>query len=205
MFTLQVIPDSPLNSPSVDARKFYKELYDTDDCKNFNRFLKKITSNFIDEIDFSSTLRRSNLGRPYAQVYITIECAKNLALMADTVRGKMYRTHLIRLEKDTTDLRGLISKYVADEISSLGLRKTRVKAIEDDREAMTLIRLIGKHNLSVTSHYVNTMACLDGILVKENGALRFTDNRFGRDGYCTTSPKWYVDTFSEVIKRLSLK
>ena len=101
MFQIKPLVQSPLPVKALDARSFYFELYNTRDSKNFGQFIGELNAMYTQGVDFVLFLTsKENLtgGRPRKDYAITLEVAKNMALLSRTPNGKAYRKYLIEFE-----------------------------------------------------------------------------------------------------------
>ncbi|KGN01550.1 antA/AntB antirepressor family protein (plasmid) [Clostridium botulinum] len=71
----------------------------------FNKWIdKKVVRYYEENIDFAKMeqfvhVENSNLKRPQSDYYLTLECAKNVAMSEHTPKGRLTRTYFILMEK----------------------------------------------------------------------------------------------------------
>jgi phage anti-repressor protein len=83
---------------AVDGRELHGFLeVQTDFCDWMLRRIKEY--GFIGDIDFSSNLRKSPGGRPLKEYALSLDMAKELAMVEKTEKGRMARRYFIACEK----------------------------------------------------------------------------------------------------------
>lgn len=113
------------NDNTVDARELWKELEVT---TRFNMWIaRRITDyGFEDKKDFCTILGKSNGGRKALEYYISLDMAKELAIVEKTPKGKRIRQYFIKCEKElreynTVRMVGKITrKTLTDKIKESG-------------------------------------------------------------------------------------
>ncbi len=78
-----------------------KELYNWLTPKTrFNTWIKRMLEyGFIENLDFYPFLGKSKKGRPTKEYALTLDCAKNIAMIQRTEKGRQIRRYFIEVEK----------------------------------------------------------------------------------------------------------
>lgn len=109
--------------------------------------LKKLQANFDEDIDFNinQTVKVQNEGgrqvsRPYDQVNLSVDCFKQLGMMAGTEKGKSIRKYFIECEREAKA--ALAPKTGADLIVEMALmfkaQETRLLLLEAEQKEFAL-------------------------------------------------------------------
>ena len=80
----------------VDMRELHKQLKVKTD---FDKWSKRRLNAFFDGEDFSTFLAESTGGRPRVEFSVTVDCAKQVAMMEGSETGMMVRKYFILCEK----------------------------------------------------------------------------------------------------------
>lgn len=120
------------NQQLVSARDLYKGL----ELKGrFSRWFKINSEFFTENEDFykctSSTIVGNGAKRELEDFLITVEMAKQLAMMARTEKSKLYREYFLQLEKNWNSPDMIMHR-------ALEISNSRVKELENKNEALAL-------------------------------------------------------------------
>ena len=120
------------NQQLVSARDLYKGL----ELKGrFSRWFKINSEFFTENEDFykctSSTIVGNGAKRELEDFLITVEMAKQLAMMARTEKSKLYREYFLRLEKNWNSPDMIMQR-------ALSISKQRIEALQNENAAMNL-------------------------------------------------------------------
>lgn len=118
------------NQQLVSARDLYKGL----ELKGrFSRWFKINSEFFTENEDFykctSSTIVGNGAKRELEDFLITVEMAKQLAMMARTEKSKLYREYFLRLEKNWNSPDMIMQR-------ALSISKQRIEALQNENAAM---------------------------------------------------------------------
>jgi phage anti-repressor protein len=115
---------------SVNARDVYAFVFEGKKKKTaFNHWISRVITRygFKEEKDFQSFMIKSTGGRPKVDYAVTIEMAKELAMIAPTENGRKVRKYFIKCEQ--------IAKETSVEREALKkIRKTFTGAIQESGE-----------------------------------------------------------------------
>ncbi len=95
-------------------------------------FPRMVEYGFTENLDFSSILSESTGGRPAADHQMTIEMAKEIAMLQRNEKGKIARLYFIQIEKDLNSPEKIMARAlrIADEtINCLQLETKQQKQI----------------------------------------------------------------------------
>ncbi|WP_204122759.1 antA/AntB antirepressor family protein [Lacticaseibacillus mingshuiensis] len=118
----------------VSARELYKGLKLK---KRFSQWVEQNFTGFVDGTDFTSvpqgTVVRSGNGteRRFDDYAITVDMAKNLALMSKTQKGAAFRAYFIEVERKWNDPKEVIKRgyeYLKDENAQLKVENRSLNA-----------------------------------------------------------------------------
>lgn len=113
-----------------------KELYDFLEVKsNFTTWTARMFEyGFEEDKDFIPILEKSTGGRPSVDYALTLDCAKEIAMIQRTPQGKQAREYFIACEKKLQEIAKPLSTLDMLELSIKQLRaqEQRVNAIEND-------------------------------------------------------------------------
>jgi phage anti-repressor protein len=86
----------------VNARELYLKLkgIEVDESRNFPKFFKKYVTDygFEDGKDFASIVTQSIGGRPEVNYLLSLDCAKQVAMIQRTAEGKAIRDYLLGVD-----------------------------------------------------------------------------------------------------------
>ena len=128
MQALTIIKDSGNRQPTISARELHKKLgvgkffanWIKDRIEEYD-FIEN--TDYIIKNDFLPNLAKNKKGRPTIEYYLTLEMAKELAMVERTTLGKQYRRYLIEVEKQYRKLHG-IGRYGNYYINNCPIRFT---------------------------------------------------------------------------------
>ena len=86
------------NEPTVSARELHKALEVNTDFNHW--FTRMCEYGFEDGKDFATFLSESTGGRPSQDAQITVDMAKEIAMLQRTEKGKEVRKYFIQIEKE---------------------------------------------------------------------------------------------------------
>lgn len=113
-----------------------RELYDFLEVgRDFTTWCKKMFDyGFEEDRDFTPVLGKSTGGRPSVDYALTLNCAKEIAMIQRTPQGKQAREYFIACEKKLYEIAQPLSTLDMLELSIKQLRaqEQRVNAIEND-------------------------------------------------------------------------
>ena len=113
-----------------------KELYEFLEVKsNFTTWTARMFEyGFEEDKDFIPILEKSTGGRPSVDYALTLDCAKEIAMIQRTPQGKQAREYFIACEKKLREIAKPLSTLDMLELSIKQLRaqEQRVTAIEND-------------------------------------------------------------------------
>lgn len=113
-----------------------RELYDFLEVgRDFTTWCKKMFDyGFEEDKDFTPVLGKSTGGRPSVDYALTLNCAKEIAMIQRTPKGKQAREYFIACEKKLYEMAKPLSTLDMLELSIKQLRaqEQRVNAIEND-------------------------------------------------------------------------
>lgn len=113
-----------------------RELYDFLEVKrDFTNWCKQMFDyGFEEDKDFTPILAKSTGGRPSVDYALTLNCAKEIAMIQRTPKGKQAREYFIACEKKLYEMAKPLSTLDMLELSIKQLRaqEQRVNAIEND-------------------------------------------------------------------------
>lgn len=119
---------------SVDARELYDDLFEGKEIKTaFNVWISRAIKKygFKEEKDFQSFMIKSNGGRPSINYAVTLDMAKELAMVSPTEKGKITRAYFLKCEKT---LHELTLKKQAVRLAGIETRKTLTDIIQESGE-----------------------------------------------------------------------
>lgn len=126
-----------VNDDSVNARDVYNFIFEDREKKTgfshwFNRTVNRY--GFTEGKDFSSFLTKSNGGRPKVDYAVTLDMAKELAMISPTERGKQAREYFLRCEDIVKEI---YIKKTAYRLAGIEARKGMTELVyqsgEDER------------------------------------------------------------------------
>lgn len=122
------------DNSTVDARELYEDLFEGKSSKTaFNVWISRAVNKyeFIEGKDFQSFMIKSTGGRPRTNYAVTIEMAKELAMVSPTRKGKITRQYFIKCEET---LKEIVIKKQASRLAGIETRKTLTDVIQDSGE-----------------------------------------------------------------------
>ena len=125
------IKTSETGEPSVSGRELHEFLGVKTLYKDW--FPRMVEYGFTEGKDFSSFLSESTGGRPGIEHLLTIDMAKELAMIQRTDRGKQARQYFIQVEKDYNSPEKIMARALRiaeKELSTLKLDVERMKPKE---------------------------------------------------------------------------
>lgn len=141
----------------VSARELYKGL---ELKKRFSAWVDQNFKDFENGQDYTSVLTGTVVGngatKPIQDYLITIDMAKQLALMSRTEKGKVYRKYLIQVEKKWNDPQEVVKRGYAilqNENTTLKLENKNLSlALEEANKKVNYLDLIlgTKDSLRIT-------------------------------------------------------
>lgn len=102
---------------------------------------KKLVNNFLEDTDFcTERCKNGQRGRSSEQFLLTIDCFKQLAMMAGTQRGKEVREHFLKCESLLKKLQDGSGKPVSAKVPFSMLDKyiNRIESEAANRQVRTL-------------------------------------------------------------------
>lgn len=177
----------------VSARELYAFLGSK---SQFNHWIKRMLEyGFVEGQDFTSFLTKSNRGRPSKDFALTIDCAKEVAMVQRSGRGKKARQYFIECEKKLVSVQQPMSQ-IDVIIQSAQLLKEQNERLDSHDEKIKVLE--AKQVVSPDYFTIAGYGSLIGIstdlklaskfgkaatkICKENGFVTGTipDPRFGR-------------------------
>lgn len=125
------IKTSETGEPSVSGRELHEFLGVKTLYKDW--FPRMVEYGFTEGKDFSSFLSESTGGRPSTEHLLTIDMAKEIAMIQRTDRGKQARQYFIQVEKDYNSPEKIMARALRiaeKELSTLKLDVERMKPKE---------------------------------------------------------------------------
>ena len=125
------IKTSETGEPSVSGRELHEFLGVKTLYKDW--FPRMVEYGFTEGKDFSSFLSESTGGRPSTEHLLTIDMAKEIAMIQRTERGKQARQYFIQVEKDYNSPEKIMARALRiaeKELSTLKLDVERMKPKE---------------------------------------------------------------------------
>lgn len=133
---------------------------------------RTLENNFEEGFDFSSTLMKTSngsMGRPSELIMLTVDCAKEFAMLAQTEQGKQVRRYFIQAEKQLRQLAlpqldpsvaALVATAQATLASITGLNNTvttNTKLIKETNEKIdrTVDKFEAKSGISIYQYLKN--------------------------------------------------
>lgn len=131
-----------------------KELYDFLEIKsNFTTWTSRMFEyGFQENMDFIPILEKSTGGRPSIDYALTLDCAKEIAMIQRTPQGKQAREYFISCEK--------MLKEIAKPMSTLDILKLTIQSMEEQRVELEEVKkdvLALKAKTTTDSDYVTIM------------------------------------------------
>lgn len=172
----------------VNARELWENLHVG---RDFSTWMKERIERygFIEGTDFSPVQRKSTGGRPATEYFLTMDMAKEIAMVENNEVGRMIRKYLIEVEKRYRELL---------------LERTKAKA-----ERRTLTDIIKElvpespHKQWVYKHYTDMVyKTVTGYNAKELRALNNLDEKANVRNYLTPEQLKAVIRYEKIIQGL---
>lgn len=181
MNELITITTNEVGEPSVSGRELHEFL---GVGTPYDKWLPRMTEyGFTEGRDFSTFLSESTGGRPSTNHLLTLDMAKELAMIQRTEKGKQARQYFIRVEKDYNSPEKIMARAlrIAErELSTLKLDVERMKPKEIFADSVAGSKhsiLIGELAKILTSNGFKTgqnrlfvILRDDGFLIKRKGS-----------------------------------
>ena len=131
MNKLITITTNEIGEPSVSGRELHEFL---GVATPYDKWFPRMTEyGFTEGRDFSTFLSESTGGRPSTNHLLTIDMAKEIAMIQRTDRGKQARHYFIQIEKDYNSPEKIMARALRiaeKELSTLKLDVERMKPKE---------------------------------------------------------------------------
>ena len=181
MNELITITTNEIGEPSVSGRELHEFL---GVATPYDKWFPRMTEyGFTEGRDFSTFLSESTGGRPSTNHLLTIDMAKELAMIQRTDRGKQARHYFIQIEKDYNSPEKIMARALRiaeKELSTLKLDVERMKPKEIFADSVAGSKhsiLIGELAKILTSNGFKTgqnrlfvILRDDGFLIKRKGS-----------------------------------
>ncbi len=170
---------------TVDARDLHTFLnIDTPFKDWFHRRVKKY--GFIKDLDFCSNLRESSGGRPSVDYFISLDMAKELAMVESNDQGREARRYFIECERRAKQIDHHDDPIIVMRINQIEMEK-RVTRLEVNQarmvgpEHMSVLAYCNTHGLRLTGQEIQSIGIRLSSYCKNHGYERkqIPDNRFG--------------------------
>jgi len=177
------------DQPTVSARDLHAFLEVGTAFKDW--FPRMCEYGFTDGVDFSSFLSESTGGRPAQDAVLTIEMAKEIAMLQRNEKGKQARTYFIQLEKDWNSPEKVMARAL--QIANKTIKSLSDKVQQDAPKVLFADSVAG----SKTSILIRDLAKLisqNGIDIGEKrlfNALRYQGYLISKTGRDYNSPSQY--------------
>jgi phage anti-repressor protein len=114
---------------SVNARDVYYYLFGKDGGTDFSTWIGRTIARFgfIENKDFTTFLGKSSGGRKPIDYAVTLDMAKELAMITPNEKGKKVRRYFLKCEK-------ILRKEYAERIAAKEARKTLTDSIQESGE-----------------------------------------------------------------------
>lgn len=145
------------NRATVSARELHEFLGVGSEYSHW--FKRMCEYGFSEEIDFSPILTESSGGRPAQDAQLTVEMAKEIAMLQRTEKGKIARQYFIRLEKKWNSPEMIMKRAL--EFADAQVKSLEVK-IEQDKPKVIFADAVSVANTCIL---VGDLAKL----IKQNG------------------------------------
>ena len=161
-----------------------RDLHESLDVKtHFNDWFKRMCEyGFEEETDFHSFLSKSTGGRPSTDYQITIDMAKEIAMLQRTEKGKEIRQKLIQLEKDWNSPQKVMARALVmanKEIDTLRIDNERMKPKEIFTDAVSasstsilvgdLAKILKQNGIEIGQRRLFAWMREKGYLIKRKG------------------------------------
>ena len=165
---------------TLSARQLYERLDVKTHFKDW--FPRMCEYGFTEGEDFSSFLSESTGGRPKKDYQITIDMAKEIAMLQRTEKGKEIRQKLIQLEKDWNSPQKVMARALVmanKEIDTLKIDNERMKPKEIFTDAVSasstsilvgdLAKILKQNGIEIGQRRLFAWMREKGYLIKRKG------------------------------------
>ena len=192
------------NQQLVSARELHKGLKLR---KKFSQWFEQNSDEFIEGVDFmrepESYLIKSgiNTTRKYDDYVLTLDMAKELAMMSHTELGKIYRKYFIELERKWNDPKEVVKRgytILQSENSQLKLENSQLKPKAEYTDKMLanpgleITSMIAK-NYGMSTVRFNKLLHEQGIQYRQ-GKTWLLYAKYQNKGYTHVEPFEYIDS-----------
>lgn len=170
------------HEPFVSGRTLYEALGVKTKYKDW--MPRMIEYGFIEGVDFSSFLSESTGGRPSTDHILTLDMAKEIAMLQRTEKGKEIRQYFIQVEKefnsperimaralqianDTISKLELENKFKDQQILELRAKESYLDDILQNKELVTITQIAKDYGLS--GKELNNILHKLGVQYKQSG------------------------------------
>lgn len=160
---------------TVSARELHQFLEMKTDYKDW--FPRMCEYGFVEGVDFRSFLSKSTGGRPAHDAEITLDMAKELAMLQRNAKGKEARQYFIQLEKDWNSPEKVMARALQianrtieqckQQIAELEPKAQYLDSILDSDELLTTTQIAKDYGM--TAYQMNKLLHGLGVEYKQNG------------------------------------
>lgn len=158
----------------VDGRELHAFL---ESKKDFSDWIKHRIEKYglVENWDFTTFQGKSSGGRPTVEYAITLDAAKELAMVEGNTKGKQARLWFIEKEKELSEIKSTPAKH---SNPSLAIARQLLEAMEAQEERITKVeehaKLIEAKIDTIDTNFISVIgfARVNGISLPNNEALR---------------------------------
>lgn len=182
---------------TVSARELHKALEVNTDFSHW--FTRMCEYGFEDGKDFTTFLSESTGGRPSQDAQITVDMAKEIAMLQRTEKGKEVRTYFIQLEKEWNSPEKVMAR-------ALTIANKTIATLEIENKEMKPKALfadaVAQSDTSILVYDLAKLICQNGVKIGGNRLWTWLrDNGYIFKHSCEPTQKSMEMKLFEVIER----